>query len=525
MSQAAFINVMSPLVFATHVLIPQGQSSADQIFHSKSRDREDELVAARKSQKSKNANASAKAMTAETCRRLTAVIFDVGDDFLGYSNALMQLARMLKAQGHFVHYFAEGNLRQRVQEIGVKFHTYNQSSSDSEWNHKEAAIQQCKKFECPSESLEKALPLSKMLLTSVSLLNDGLAERVQALKPDMVLCDAFFPVGSLISQIIEVPCVTSCSSHYFGRKERDQMMGFLRDLDFNQECCTLLDKKYGINYDAADTFCNYTDYTICWTVPEFDTSAETNSVRRPHIHFWGACWPEDVEAKQQAYNEVKSGFSLAALKQRKLEGDTILYCSMGSLLGSNPYAADTTPVFSNLIQLYGGKPKTTLVLSVGKNYDIRKLTKKLPCNVMLARSVPQKQLLELADVFVTHGGNNSVNEALFQGCAMVCVPAIGVQLRNAKQVQNLGCGLSISNPDASGFCKEGLDHVTTTELKSKIDAVFRSKGTAAACQHMQTKLKARHAFLHRQAMNELVSYITANDSDSNGRGSQEWKGI
>jgi hypothetical protein len=52
-----------------------------------------------------------------------------------------------------------------------------------------------------------------------------------------------------------------------------------------------------------------------------------------------------------------------------------------------------------------------VIISVGKNFDSRKL-KNIPSNIHIYKSVPQLEVLNMADVFVTHGGMNSVSEAL-----------------------------------------------------------------------------------------------------------------
>ena len=62
----------------------------------------------------------------------------------------------------------------------------------------------------------------------------------------------------------------------------------------------------------------------------------------------------------------------------------------------------------------------------------------LPANVRLVDRVPQPLVLECSDLFVTHGGFNSVREALRLGVPMVVVPWLVDTRRNAARCAELG---------------------------------------------------------------------------------------
>lgn len=63
----------------------------------------------------------------------------------------------------------------------------------------------------------------------------------------------------------------------------------------------------------------------------------------------------------------------------------------------------------------------TIIMSIGQNTDIVDLGK-IPENFWVFNSVAQLEVLKHADVFVTHGGMTSINEAMYYGVPVVVVP-------------------------------------------------------------------------------------------------------
>ena len=85
--------------------------------------------------------------------------------------------------------------------------------------------------------------------------------------------------------------------------------------------------------------------------------------------------------------------------------------------------------------LFGGK-KVSVILNTGKvSPDI---LGEMPENIYAYSFVPQIEVLSHADVFLTHCGMNSINEALCFGVPMVAMPFINDQVTNANQLIELG---------------------------------------------------------------------------------------
>lgn len=89
-----------------------------------------------------------------------------------------------------------------------------------------------------------------------------------------------------------------------------------------------------------------------------------------------------------------------------------------------------------------------MILNTGK-VDIQTLGK-IPDNIYAYSFVPQIEVLQHADVFLTHCGMNNVNEAMALGVPMVAMPFINDQLSNAKRIVELGIGKRVRSFPSSG---------------------------------------------------------------------------
>jgi UDP:flavonoid glycosyltransferase YjiC (YdhE family) len=80
-------------------------------------------------------------------------------------------------------------------------------------------------------------------------------------------------------------------------------------------------------------------------------------------------------------------------------------------------------------------------------------------HVHLTPWLPQPLLLECADLLLTHGGLNSIREAVRTGTAMAVLPQFADQPHNAQRVRELDLGRAIPEPSADAIaatCREVL---------------------------------------------------------------------
>jgi MGT family glycosyltransferase len=115
---------------------------------------------------------------------------------------------------------------------------------------------------------------------------------------------------------------------------------------------------------------------------------------------------------------------------RELDDRPTVFASLGTVFNTTPGALEA------IVEGLSAEP-INLVVAIGPDQDPARFGP-LPANVRLEPYVPQVPLLEVTDLMVTHGGFNSVKEALIDGVPLVVMPMIADQPYNAERAAALG---------------------------------------------------------------------------------------
>ena len=147
----------------------------------------------------------------------------------------------------------------------------------------------------------------------------------------------------------------------------------------------------------------------------------------------------EYQPYESEFPEEQYKFLGPSIYERKAESfdfvkgiNPVVYISLGTVIKG------AVSFFQNCLEAFRDE-NIDVIISVGKNFDSRKL-KNIPSNIHIYKSVPQLEVLNMVDVFVTHGGMNSVSEALVYGVSMVVIPFVSDQPVNAQCIEKLGVG-------------------------------------------------------------------------------------
>ncbi len=171
----------------------------------------------------------------------------------------------------------------------------------------------------------------------------------------------------------------------------------------------------------------------------------------------------EYQPYESEFSDEEYKFLGPSVYERKAESfdfakgeNPVVYISLGTIVkGAGSF-------FQTCMEAFRGEA-VDVIISAGQKFDIRRL-KNIPPNVHIYKSVPQVEVLKMADVFVTHGGMNSVSEALTAAVPMVVIPFSSDQPTNARSVEKLGAGRKL---DYSSVNKDSLKNTVFSVLNNK----------------------------------------------------------
>jgi MGT family glycosyltransferase len=307
------------------------------------------------------------------------------------------------------------------------------------------------------------------LLASVALeTTPALSEALQRSRPDLVVYDAMTPCGAFVARALRLPAVATYAS--FGNvPERSPLppvpvllaVHGPRHLPANLGrffrrralMAQALDR-YGVDQLAfPNVVSSPADCNIVFTSEPFQIFRDRLDER---FHFVGPC----IGARGDP-----GDFPLA-----ELDGQKVVYVSLGTVFHS-----DLT-FFRRCLEAFGQGFK--LVMSVGATNDPAALGP-LPPGCIVRRHVPQLEVLKRAALCVTHGGMNSVNEAMLERVPMVVAPQAADQFLVARRVKELGLGARL-----------GPRLPSAARLRAMGEAVMADGGVRAKLAELSSSLMA-----------------------------------
>jgi hypothetical protein len=169
------------------------------------------------------------------------------------------------------------------------------------------------------------------------------------------------------------------------------------------------------------------------------------------------------------------------------DGRPLLYISFGTEAGSSP---NTRAPYRLVVETVSDMPVRAL-LTTGPNIDVSSIGV-APKNVAIEAWVPQGEVWAHATAFLCHGGSGTLLGGLAEGLPVVVLPLFADQPLNGKNVEAVGAGLALLDPDASS-------------LRSAIEHVLVDDGMRAAARSIADEMAAMHSV--DEAINELESIV------------------
>ena len=284
-------------------------------------------------------------------------------------------------------------------------------------------------------------------------------------KYDYLLIDSFFD-GSELNKIFKIPTIISVYIFPLG-EETPYVKKFEQK---RLEPIIPLNKKFNLNIRDFIRVHYIADakYKLMLTSKLFHPQSE---VIDDSFYFIGPSIEE---------RPIDNNFNF-----KKDENKKLIYISLGTIFNDN------FEVFKQFVEAFRNWKDFQVVISIGKHFDVKNLGD-LPENILAFNFVPQLQILKIADIFITHGGINSINEAiLLNNLPIIVMPQELDQFDNAKQIEKLEAGINIDNNNLSPeIIRNAVIKFLENEKKYKI-------GVEKICKSFKEARKERKAIYEK----------------------------
>jgi MGT family glycosyltransferase len=319
----------------------------------------------------------------------------------------------------------------------------------------------------------------------------ALLEEVQAEQPDYILYDSMTPWGKMIGDYLSLPTISSMSIFALHPRmfmQSLEMFSILKLMIANFGRLQEYNRKAAVV--ERDLGVKPLDFVSSLNSASALTLVYTSSLFQPNSELFG-----------DGYKFV--GPMISARPQDKyfpfdqLDGRPVLYISMGTVNNN------VLPFYQQCLAAFDGGDYQ-VIMSIGGQINLADLGN-IPENFIIRRHVPQLEVLQYTDVFITHGGMNSVHEALSNNVPLIVIPQTDEQGLVAKQVAKLGAGIKLDkkqlNPE---ILRQAAQHVLENWRYQNGAARIRESFNAAG--GVMRAVDEIFAFVnHTQSMIEKVS--------------------
>jgi MGT family glycosyltransferase len=291
----------------------------------------------------------------------------------------------------------------------------------------------------------------------------------------MIICDSTFGGGCFLKQMTKIPVVCSHSSFAMSQApvpKRMLVSGFHPQLDHCHQILKRICESYKIEEPSLEqVFTSKGDLNIVYTTRNFNGD---EGVHEPDYLFAGP----SIDRLQDT-----SDLDFSVIGNRKL-----IYISLGSLNTEFiDFYKTCISAFRNTVYY--------VCMSIGRKYEASQLGE-IPPNFLVKSYLPQLEILKRADVFITHAGFNSVNEALYFGVPMLALPQINDQHMVAKRLVSMQLGMT-----------ESIKELSSEILSSKTETLIMEREIKDNCTRISQEMR-NFAKLEQTVWN-LEKYVEA----------------
>lgn len=387
----------------------------------------------------------------------------------GHVNPTLPVVQELIERGEHVLYYNTEEFRPQIEQTGATFCAYPETEMTP------AAF---------SALLYDGniARISALLLRVTEPLLSFIVDQFSHKRPDLVIFDSLALWGKMATALLRLCSVASISHFVFeGAREVRKVPGALR--------LVLRGLKFfpAILSTRLRLIRHYGKDALSASGPLFPVRGALN------IIFTARELHPDTPFIDQTFRFVGPSVRLqtqdAAFPDSQHQ-QPLIYISLGTIHSKQP------AFYRCCFEAFAQYP-AQFILSTGPSISAEELGP-VPSNFMVHASVPQLRVLQQADVFITHGGLNSIHEGLLYGVPLIMVPQQFEQLLNALCMADRGVGLVLSKQLLQGS-------LTAADLRQALTTVLAEPGFSEAATTLQKLLHTTGGYC--EAVNEIQQYM------------------
>ena len=332
--------------------------------------------------------------------------------FFGYGhiNPILPVVQQLSEMGNSIDFYSITPFKSKIQATGAHFKAYSPKI-----DYKDLL------------SGRDMIVFGHKLIKISELAAETILPMIEKDRPDCIIHDGLCLWGKLIASKLNIPAISYVTTFGISRRLIPTYPDVGIPLLFNSiiRPHLVIDTLYRYyrlihQYKVKDGYMvdmlmNKEDFNIIFT------SSVLQPLKKRFVEdytFVGA----------SIYDRDKTDVMPNIQKGRK----KLIYVSLGTIFN------DDLPFYQNLVEIFADTPYQ-VIISLGSRFKTSDLPK-IPPNIIVANHVPQLDVLKKTDLFITHGGANSINESIYFGVPMILFPQMLEQRLNAKRIEKLGLG-------------------------------------------------------------------------------------
>ncbi|MBG1266962.1 glycosyltransferase [Nostoc sp. WHI] len=387
----------------------------------------------------------------------------------GHLNTMLPLGKELQQRGHRVTLFGFRDAEARTVAAGLEYCAIGEAEFPPGIN---------------AQTLAKLGQLSgrAALQYTVQLLKDGASVRLRDAPSviknagvEALLIDQLNLEGGTIADVLKLPFITICSAVVINREV--SIPPYITNWSYNPAWWARLRNKIGyqvLNRVGKPISEIINEYRQQKNLPPYISPNQRYSQlaqisQQPaQLEFPRENLPQCFHFTGPFHSSI--GRELLDFPFEKLTGQTLIYASMGTiqnrLLGIFQSIAEACQYLD-----------AQLVISLGGSTSPSAL-QELPGQPLVVKYAPQLELLQKANLTITHAGLNTTLESLTNGVPMVAIPITNDQPGVASRIVWSGCGEAVP-----------IKKVTVSKLRTAIQKVLTEEKYQKNALRLQNAIK------------------------------------